>query len=220
MAVNVKSINIAEVSNSMISNAEAEKLYRKEYSRVRAIARKRLQRLAEAGYSDNAIYRNFKDEFPALKDIKNRRELAYRLVGANRFIARQDTTLKGLREIRNRAIESLRENGYDFVNTKNYDTFVDVMSRLHEQRYELLYRAGKTEQIVTELSKKKKINAEVIEKTLQKHLKESKKNISAAKLKRRKIEAERQRKAALAKGEKPVRKSKPVKKKNPKKRRR
>lgn len=112
---------------------------RSEYSRLRGIAMKRLNRLQEADMDDTQAYlRNYK-HYPKLKDIKTNQELAGRLSDLSRFIQAKASTVSGQKAIRAKSIATLHEHGYNFVNNDNIVAFGKFME---EYRQEKLDKAG------------------------------------------------------------------------------
>ena len=98
---------------------------RREYSRLRDIAQKRLQTLARHEPGSFA-YRKNVGAYPILKEAgtEGARALLPQLA---RFIAAKTGTVKGIREQRNKALESLHEHGYTFLNKGNIRQFGEFM---------------------------------------------------------------------------------------------
>ena len=117
---------------------------RAEYSRLRAVAQKRLQRLSKSDYSGSEIYKYYNDQFKKLKDISDNK-LPEALVSVNRFLQNPLSTIKGQTNLRNERIEKLRsyldDDGkviYD-VNAKNFQRVVDVMDQIRSMISSKLY---------------------------------------------------------------------------------
>ena len=110
---------------------------RREYSRLRDIAQKRLQRLGQSEPGSYA-YRKNVGKYPVLKEAgtEGARELLPQLA---RFIGAKTGTVQGIREQRNKALETLQEHGYDFINKGNIKQFGEFMEA---------YRADKDLQVV------------------------------------------------------------------------
>lgn len=113
---------------------------RQEYSRLRAIAQKRLKRLGEAdkGYwQETETYKRYKNMFPTIKEVTAMSDqmLAYKLSALSRFIMdEENTTLKGLRAQRDKALETLHLNNYDFVTEDNFLDFGQFMEEYRAQK--------------------------------------------------------------------------------------
>lgn len=103
---------------------------RQEYSRLKSIAKKRIKRLESSDYSKLSGYRSvmgyllpLKDFRPGIDDAQLKR--SYREVV--KFLNAPTSTIKGIRqEVRERAA-SLNDNGYTFINEKNFASFVEFM---------------------------------------------------------------------------------------------
>lgn len=106
---------------------------RKEYSRLRDIQQKRIKRLKSAGYDDIKAYKMNANHYPKLKDIKSNQELSQRLSDLARFIY-SDTTVTKLNRIRDKALATLHENNYTFVNKENFKEFGQFMEEYRAQK--------------------------------------------------------------------------------------
>lgn len=105
-----------------------EKELRKEYSRLRDIAQKRLQRLSEGGYETSVAYRMNRDRYKKLRDIRSTGELVERLSDLSRFIEARSSSVTGQKGIERDRLASLKESGYDFVNRQNLREFGEFMN--------------------------------------------------------------------------------------------
>ena len=112
------------------------KKVRKEYTRLRDIAQKRLKRLEAADMGDTQAYLKNVSHYPKLKDIKTKYELAGRLSDLSRFIKAEASTVSGQRQIRAKSIQTLHDHGYDFVNDTNIVDFGRFMEEYRKQKLE------------------------------------------------------------------------------------
>lgn len=104
----------------------AEKELRKAYTYFRDIARKRIQRLEEYGYTKGAQYQRMKAlGLPVLKEISNRNQLAMYLQQVAFFVSTESSTVKGIKRIRKQKIEQFKEVGFEGINDKNLEDFLD-----------------------------------------------------------------------------------------------
>lgn len=102
---------------------------KKEYSRLRNIANKRLKRLADAGYSDTDIYRANAGKYPALKAFKTERELYQHLSSLAWFISAKGSTVSGQRDYEEKVRATLAEH-YGTpadMDLKKFGTFMEYM---------------------------------------------------------------------------------------------
>lgn len=115
---------------------------RKEYTRLRDIAQKRLKRLEAGGYADTQAYlKNYK-HYPKLKDIKSDSELASRLSDLARFITAKGSTVSGQKEIMKKSLATLHDTGYTFVNENNFRDFGKFMEEYRHQMLDMSYDSG------------------------------------------------------------------------------
>lgn len=101
-----------------------------EYARLRREATERLRKLGQGEFRSSRSYQENKDRFVKVKDIDNRRQLERLVQDAARFVTAKGSSASGLRAIRREAIQSLHQSGYGWVNTKNYNDFVEFMTWL------------------------------------------------------------------------------------------
>lgn len=103
-----------------------EKELRKAYTYFRDIARKRIQRLEEYGYTKGAQYQCMKAlGMPVLKEINNRNQLAMYLQQVAFFVSTESSTVKGIKRIRKQKIDQFKEMGFEGITEKNIAEFLD-----------------------------------------------------------------------------------------------
>lgn len=102
---------------------EHEKQIREEYSRLRSIARKRLERIQGTEWESSDIYRQNVGKFKPLSQISES-ELPGYLDAVSRFVISQRSSIKGLEQYRKASVENLQKQGFSFVNEKNYNEVV------------------------------------------------------------------------------------------------
>lgn len=99
---------------------------RKVYSNFRSIAKKRINRLEQYGYTKTAQYQRMKAiGLPILKEIENRNQLAMYLQQTAFFISTESSTISGIKRIRKQKLEQFEEMGFEGITESNYDDFVD-----------------------------------------------------------------------------------------------
>lgn len=111
------------VEQGMITESEA----RKEYSRLRVLATKRLERFKGTEFERSEAYKQNIGGFKRVSAIKDTRELQYELTRVAGFVAAKSGSISGQREIKARNIQALHESGYTFVNSSNYWQFGQFM---------------------------------------------------------------------------------------------
>lgn len=107
--------------------AQDEKTLRKEYSRLRDIAQKRLKRMDESGWDWTEEYKQNRYAFAKTSMLKEKRDLQYKLSQVARFLTSSRGSVSGLKESTQSAIDTLHQHGYDFVNMGNFKEFADFM---------------------------------------------------------------------------------------------
>lgn len=110
---------------------------RKEYSRIRAIAVKRLTRLAKAGFGETSVYKYNVFNTKKLSELTEK-QIPLALSQLARFLVNPLSTVTGQKAQRKQKIEKLQSYGYD-VNEKNFQTFVDFMELISQQAIDLQY---------------------------------------------------------------------------------
>ena len=153
---------------------------RKEYTRLRDVAQKRLKRLKAAGYEDTEGYKRNVVHYPKLKDVKTKSELAQRLSDLSRFIRSELSTVSGIKERERKTLESLSEHGYDFVNEGNLSDFGDFMEQYRDQLLDMEYDSGDAAEVY-EVAIKHKLDPEEVAQNFEFYLE----NLEVAKKLRR-----------------------------------
>lgn len=98
-----------------LSFKDLSKMTQKErhayYTKLRAIAEKRLARLAGAGFTDSSAYRDFRDAFPRLnRTAMSESDVAATIKQMQDFINRPDSTVRGQRNEMKKALDAIKTN--------------------------------------------------------------------------------------------------------------
>ena len=134
----------------------SSKELRAEYSRLRSIARKRLERFKASPYTGRStLYLEYKNVFTALPDIKRERTVARKLVQVAKFLSMETSSVSGYRAARKRRIAALRERGYTWISEKNFDLFTDFMEFNRAIRKGGGYDSERILELVREVDSKK-----------------------------------------------------------------
>lgn len=138
MAKKTKAVNddAGEIFRQMTTYVGAEEMLRKEYSNLRSLMNKRIERAKARGYMENYGY------FPKLKDISNRQALAIELAQARKAYENPLTTASGRRAREEQVIKTLNDRGFDKITQKNFKLFKEFMNRMTE-RYTMVTPDGK-----------------------------------------------------------------------------
>ena len=113
-----------------------ERALRKEYTRLRKIANKRLARLQASKYKDSELAKEYAGGFEILANVA---DLPRELTVLSRFVASERSSITGLQRIEKQSISTLHQHGYTFVNTKNVRQFGAFMEEMRQAGYSKLY---------------------------------------------------------------------------------
>lgn len=111
---------------------------RKEYTRLRDILNKRIQRIQESDFANQGIAGKFPKGLPKLADITPE-DLPYLLQQAATALTSKSGSLKGLQQRQQSAIESFRERGYTQINESNFKEFVNFLEEAKEKGLAKVY---------------------------------------------------------------------------------
>lgn len=156
----------------MMSKYMTEKQMISEYSRLRSIARKRLERFEGTEWVDTQQYRVNAGRYKPVKEIKNKTELVALLSDVSRFVTARTGSVSGLQVQRRQSIQSLHEHGYTFVNRKNFKQFADFMEDWRTWDRNRLYDSARVAELYHE-AKKKQIPPDQLERDFEFWLEEN-----------------------------------------------
>lgn len=138
-------LNFGEIEHynpQYLRNNYTDAQVRKEYSRLRAIAQKRLVRLAQAGFDQSNVYRYNRYNVRKLSQLRSK-EVALALSQLAQFINNPLSTVTGQKQQRKEKIAKLQSYGYD-VTEKNFQSFTEFMELVNEQAVDLGYDSEAT----------------------------------------------------------------------------
>lgn len=138
-------LNFGEIEHynpQYLRNNYTDAQVRKEYSRLRAIAQKRLARLAQAGFDQSNVYRYNRYNVRKLSELRSK-EVALALSQLAQFINNPLSTVTGQKQQRKEKIAKLQSYGYD-VTEKNFQSFTEFMELVNEQAVDLGYDSEAT----------------------------------------------------------------------------
>lgn len=114
---------------------------RKEYSRLRSIANKRIQRMTKAG-----LMRKQTPLFATIKEINesSKWNVESQLASVSSFLSSERTTVTGTKKFLNDFREMMTDKGYgDLVdNTENTYELIDFMEHMREQYSDKVFDSG------------------------------------------------------------------------------
>ncbi len=103
---------------------------RKQYTYFRDVAMKRLSRLGESEFADSQAYLKNIKQFKPLSQIETESELITRLYTVQKFLRLKGSTIRGQKEVREKAVKAAQEKGLDFINESNIAEFGQYMDYL------------------------------------------------------------------------------------------
>lgn len=116
---------------------------RAEYSRLRSVAVKRLQRLSQ---SEGRLYSAFrmygKEGFAPLPKDATPAEVGRALADVYHFLELKTSSLKEIRSSQKKALETLNARGYTFLNKSNIKEFGEFMEAARQQKVISSNRGG------------------------------------------------------------------------------
>ena len=113
-----------------------ESALRKEYTRLRKIANKRLARLQASKYKDTDLAKEYAGGFEILANVA---DLPRELTILARFVASERSSITGLKRMENQTISTLHKHGYTFVNAGNVGQFGAFMEEMRQAGLSKLY---------------------------------------------------------------------------------
>lgn len=103
---------------------------KKEYSRLRSIANKRLQRFKGTEWESTKVYQINADKYKPIAEYKTEAQLRHAHLALVKFVQSERGSVSGLQRSRNKSIKTLRQSGYTFVNKSNYNSVMEFMADL------------------------------------------------------------------------------------------
>lgn len=113
----------------------------KEYNRLASVGRKRLDRMAAAGYTDEQIYMQTEGKLKYIsiqairKDSQAAEDLAHMLPLVEKLLTSPRGTVGNIKEMDRRMVEAANKAGFYFVNAENVRDFNQYMKHARESGY-------------------------------------------------------------------------------------
>lgn len=105
---------------------------RKEYTRMRDVAQKRIKRMAGSDFKDTSAYKSHAAGFAKLKDI-NPKDFPKAMAELYKFVNAKAGSITGQQEIRRKTIEAWQKQGVD-LNEKNYKSVMTILEEMRKQK--------------------------------------------------------------------------------------
>ena len=111
---------------------------KKEYTRLRDILNKRIQRINKSDFAGQGISGQFPQGLPKLAEIAPE-DLPYLLQQAATALNSRSGSLKGLQMRQSETVKSLRERGYTNIDDSNIRQFASFMDEARDRGLEKIY---------------------------------------------------------------------------------
>ena len=127
-------VNLEMYTREAIRNADVwtDAAVRKEYSRLRDIAQKRLERLGR-NEPESFAYRSNRGQYAPARG-QTTEALRQQLPQLAKFIAAKTGSVTGIRAQRRKAVETLQSKGYVFVTRENLGAFGEFMEEFRARK--------------------------------------------------------------------------------------
>lgn len=126
-----------------LSDKEERANILRDYSEMRKTANRRLKNFVGTEWESSKQYKMNAGKFKKLADIKSDTELAHLLTELHDFVTSSTSTVTGLKQQRNRTIETLHERGYTFINKGNLRQFGDFMEDVRQRHIASMYDSAR-----------------------------------------------------------------------------
>lgn len=128
-------MTVNQVVKALSSGSTTMKELRKEYSRLRSIAQKRIGRIEKSAIPFTKGARPY---FSKLINIVTERDFVREYAELSRFIESPSSTAKGRRERRDKTIDTLQKRGFN-VDKSNYMQFLNFIEWFKHSEYSAKY---------------------------------------------------------------------------------
>ena len=143
---------------SLMRETHTKKELLAEYRKIQQEANRRLKQLSKYKWTkQSAAYQYNADLYKKSPTKMNKTEIAKLMQQGSRFLAAQQSTVKGQRESRNRLLYTFKEEwGLDFINRSNIGDFTEFLAAARENlgagRYnmteiEAMFRVAKSKKL-------------------------------------------------------------------------
>lgn len=125
---------------------------RAEYSRLRSIERKRMERMLGTDFEKSAEFKKNYMAYDPVKELNNV-SILYQLAKLSREVSGPFNTLKAQKELREQKLNTLHEHGYDFVNEGNFFEFGEFMNDYRAKKLDQIYDSDSAAEVFRDAEK-------------------------------------------------------------------
>ena len=141
MRKKIKEIPLYDFQPSYLEANFSEAELKREYNRLSKLATRRIEALERSRFKEHTYYQRFKGYLG--KEGLSKANLAKAITELKKFEYSPLLSVRKLYETRRKTIESLHEEGYTFVNVKNYQKFTEFMEYAKEKVKDRLWDSEK-----------------------------------------------------------------------------
>ena len=116
---------------------------RKEYTKMRDIAQKRIKRLGESEFSWSQAYKQNRNGFKKLKEL-DIRDLPKAFSELSKFVSAKGSSVSGQKEIRNKTIATWNKQGIP-LNKNNYNRTIRILEEMRKRK--IVYGSDTAEEL-------------------------------------------------------------------------
>lgn len=131
--------NISALQSRITRDQSVAAAVRKEYTKLRDIAQKRLGRMSKSEFSQSDTFKEYKQGFKKLKDI-DQKDLAEAFHQLQKFVGSKKSSISGQREMQQKTIQTLQEQGLK-INRKNYWPTIGILREMRSRK--IIYGSDK-----------------------------------------------------------------------------
>lgn len=132
---------------------------RREYTRLRDIAQKRLKRIeseskkGDTDWTRTETYKTYRKGVPKLSNI-SKEHLPYELSKLARWVESDYSRIGYLKKRKKSSIKKLHERGYKFINERNFLDFTAFMEEYRRQKLDYVYGSTDAVELYEALQKR------------------------------------------------------------------
>lgn len=126
----MRKVTVTEAESMIRDDLDA---MRKEYTKMRDIAQKRIKRMAQSEFSKSKTFQEHQRGFSKLKDIPNLGSFAKAFSELSKFVMAKGSTITGQRQIKEKTIKTWQDQGLG-INNANYDKVIKILEEMRKQK--------------------------------------------------------------------------------------
>lgn len=162
-------LNIPASIIKAMQTKEGLRAIKKEYTRLRAIAQKRLKRMEQASkkkcaktdWTKTEAYKAYDGTVPKLRGMSEA-HLPYELAKLSRWVGSETSSIKKMKERQTKTLQTLRKHGYNIAEEDFLD-FTDYMEEWRERHLDEIYDSEQAAEVYWRSAKKNRDPKKVLD---------------------------------------------------------